>query len=297
MDNKNISIKLKEYLNNEDYKEVKNLQMICNSYDKTELKLELDYKLNISAQNSKSINNINEYMYYDRCNLIGYLGICNFGGYSYELNGMVHPNYRRQGIFTKLFQVSKHELAYRNAKQILLLTDSTSQSGEKFIKTTKATYEHSEYEMYLNNDLNIIAGNESTNDIILIKATNRDAKKIAYQNSIYFNSEYDESDMIMPEEEEKRGMTIYLVKANNKVIGKVHLQIENSLGSIYGLGVLPEYRSKGYGRKIILKAIDSLKTVQMKKIMLQVSINNSNALNLYKSCGFEETSIMDYYQL
>ena len=35
----------------------------------------------------------------------------------------------------------------------------------------------------------------------------------------------------------------------------------------------------------------------MKKIMLQVETQNAKALNLYKSCGFEETSTIDYYQL
>ena len=53
-------------------------------------------------------------------------------------------------------------------------------------------------------------------------------------------------------------------------MGKVHLQIENDQGSIYGFGVLPEHQSQGYGCKILLKAIDDLKAIGMKKIMLQV---------------------------
>lgn len=48
-------------------------------------------------------------------------------------------------------------------------------------------------------------------------------------------------------------------------MGKVHLQIENDQGSIYGFGVLPEHQSQGYGRKILLKAIDALKAIGMKK--------------------------------
>jgi ribosomal protein S18 acetylase RimI-like enzyme len=31
--------------------------------------------------------------------------------------------------------------------------------------------------------------------------------------------------------------------------------------------------------------------------MLQVAVKNKNALRLYKSCGFEVTSTMDYYRL
>ena len=31
--------------------------------------------------------------------------------------------------------------------------------------------------------------------------------------------------------------------------------------------------------------------------MLQVATKNKSALNIYKSCGFEETSTMDYYKM
>jgi ribosomal protein S18 acetylase RimI-like enzyme len=31
--------------------------------------------------------------------------------------------------------------------------------------------------------------------------------------------------------------------------------------------------------------------------MLQVATENANALHLYKSCGFDTTSSMDYYKL
>jgi len=39
-------------------------------------------------------------------------------------------------------------------------------------------------------------------------------------------------------------------------------------------------------------SIEKLKEEDLKHIMLQVAVKNKNALNLYKSCGFEETSTM-----
>ncbi|OAH63747.1 hypothetical protein AYJ66_17305 [Dietzia cinnamea] len=104
-------------------------------------------------------------------------------------------------------------------------------------------------------------------------------------------------DMILPEEEEKRGMTSYLVEKDGQIIGKVNLQLTSKLGAIFGLGVLPEHRRKGYGRALLLLAIEKLKEANAKEIMLQVAAENSNALKLYQSCGFEETSTMDYFEL
>ena len=91
-------------------------------------------------------------------------------------------------------------------------------------------------------------------------------------------------------------MTIYLAESEEEIIGKVHLQVSSGIGGIYGLGVLPENRGKGYGRAILLKAVEKLKAVKAEQIMLQVAAENEKALSLYKSCGFEETSVMDYFE-
>ena len=92
-------------------------------------------------------------------------------------------------------------------------------------------------------------------------------------------------------------MSIYLVEKDDCIIGKVHLQLINGIGGIYGLGVLPENRGKGFGRAILLNAIEKLKDAKAEKIMLQVAAENATALSLYKSCGFKETSVMDYFEL
>jgi ribosomal protein S18 acetylase RimI-like enzyme len=290
---KHPSIVLKEKLDQDDYNDINELKNICLSQDKTSLKLELDYKLSRSERSSRRLESINEFMYYEKDMLIGYIGICCFGGDALEINGMVHPNYRRMGIFNRLFSLVKDEWDKRQAEKVLLLSDHNSNSGLEFIKAAGANYAYSEYEMFLKNDAE---KKLYANNVILRKATNADAREIAWQNSIYFNEEFKEEQIFMPEEEEESGTTIYMAEVDGKIIGKVHLSIEGDIGGIYGVGVLPEYRTKGYGREIITTAVEKLKEKGLKDIMLQVEAKNSNALNLYKSCGFEETSTMDYYE-
>jgi ribosomal protein S18 acetylase RimI-like enzyme len=306
-------IKLKELLDEEDYKMIYQLQKRCIQHDQTALKLELDYKLGVSQDSSKGFKSINEFMYFDGQQLIGYMGICNFGG-PWEVNGMVDPDYRRQGVFTKLYDLVLDEWSRKKSGSVLLLSDRTSESGQAFIAGTGAQYKHSEYEMFLGKNAPIPA-QEQLAGLTFRKAANTDAKEIARQNAIYFNDETEvesEDDldskvlgegneeldpMVLPEEEEKRGMTCYLVEKDGEIIGKVNLQLTSKLGAIFGLGVLPEHRRKGYGRALLLMAIEKLKEANAQEIMLQVAAENANALNLYKSCGFEETSTMDYYYL
>jgi ribosomal protein S18 acetylase RimI-like enzyme len=142
-------------------------------------------------------------------------------------------------------------------------------------------------------------------EVAFRKATNQDAREVARHNAIYFgeerNEEYtpsrDDFGLLMPEEEERKGMTIYFAQMGDQVIGKVHLQLIAGVGGIYGLGVLPEFRGKGFGRAVLQGAVDKLKEAGAKEIMLQVATGNANALHLYESCGFVTTSTMDYFEL
>ncbi len=286
--------KLKEKLDQSDYRDINELKELCLKGEDITLKLELDYKLNRARAEDINTNKINEFMYYDEDKLVGYIGICQFGGTALELNGMVHPDYRRRGIFKSLYSLAKDEWTKRKSEKVLLLSDSNSTFGIEFIKHTGAYYHHSEYEMFLrsNPDEKLLSHN-----VVLRKAENKDARAIAWQNSIYFNIEFKEEDIKMPEDEEKYGTITYMAEVDNLVIGKVNLEMCDGTGGIFGLGVLPKYRKKGYGSEILAKSITLLKERGAKEIMLQVVTKNENALNLYRRCGFKETSIMDYYEI
>jgi ribosomal protein S18 acetylase RimI-like enzyme len=306
------TIVMKEWLERKDYEEIRDLQKLCCAADQTTLKLELDYKLDKAEEknlrsntNSSSNSNTdasqdqrtsisNEFMYYIQDKLIGYVGIGDFGGGSIEVNGMVHPDFRRKGIFRTLYALVKEEWTRRAVPKMLLLSDSLSASGLGFIRQTGAGYAHSEFEMYLRNPVD---RSLSHGRVLLRQATNQDAWEIARQNAIYFNEEESEVEPIMPEEEAKCGMIIYLAEVDSQFIGKVHLESHEGVGGIYGLGVLPEYRSQGYGREILLKSIEKFQENKVGEIMLQVEIKNKNALTLYTSCGFETTSTMEYYEI
>ncbi|MBE5979589.1 MAG: GNAT family N-acetyltransferase [Paenibacillaceae bacterium] len=306
---KSAYLKLKNNLDQKDYELIHMLEIQCAQNDQITLKLELDYKLS-DAQNRTAdtpISNINEFMYFNGEELIGYMGICSFGGISQplEITGMVHPEYRRQGIFSKLMELVIAECRTRNAEGILALCDKKSISGQGFLKKISAVYKFSEFEMYLNHKFYETLEKQQPSGITFRKAVNADASEINRQNMIYFgddseeeNEDSEDSGILLPEEEEKRGMTIYIAEKEERIIGKVNLQMSDSgTGGIYGLGILPEFRGNGFGRAILTFGVEKLKDAKATEVMLQVAAENGTALNLYKSCGFQETSVMDYFKL
>ncbi len=300
MDNQQhtITITMKLELNNEEYKAIKSLETICYEKQKTNLKLELDFKMH---QRKNSIKNkiMTEFLYYHNEILVGYLGLCNFHGTSVEVSGMVHPDFRRKGIFKKLYLLAEEEWQKICPAEVLVLCDHTSSSGLAFINNIGAEYGSSEYKMYLNKEVPYKATN---NEIILRSSTKEDGAELYRQDSIYFGLlENHVDEKKLQEDIDEISLQVddsainYLAELSGVIIGKIRISITENEGFIYGFGVLPEYRGKGYGREILCLALDILKEKQVENIFLEVATENKKALGLYESCGFEEISVMDYF--
>lgn len=287
---KDSSIVLKEYIHEKEYEELKELSRICSINDKTILKLELDYKLSIGKESESHYDLVNEFLYYVNNELVSYIGISCFGGNVAELNGMTHPEYRRKGLFKKLFELAMSECKRRNYNEVLLLSDDASEEGITFIKASGGEYKCSEYSMdYICNNKKL---NNDNKNISLKKADESDSHEISKQDSIYWGEELDEETVEFPPNTE-----IYMIKKFDEIIGKIHVEYDENYAYIFGFGIMPEYRCKGYGRAALRTTVDLILKKNIENIKLDVSCENTTALNLYKECGFKQKSIMNYYKI
>ncbi len=75
----------------------------------------------------------------------------------------------------------------------------------------------------------------------------------------------------------------FLAIENGKVVGYMDVTYCFEENEPYDLFVLPEYRRRGYGRKLLAKALEMN---QPKGMMLLVDVNNAAAIRLYGSAGF-----------
>ncbi|MCE5235477.1 MAG: GNAT family N-acetyltransferase [Clostridiaceae bacterium] len=288
-------------LDREDYEQVLRLERECERADKIAFKLELDYKKNAYEHAPRGQSGeLNDFIAFADGQAVGYIGLCDFGGPDAlpEVTGMVHPNYRRRGIFSALHAYASGELARRGRKNALLLCDRRSANGHAFLERIGSAYKSCEVEMYLDQSATLRDADEPLG-ISLRKAVNADAGELRRMDAIFWNEPEPpaEDAKRLPEEEEKRGVTAYLAQKDGAIVGKINLQqSESGVSGIYGFGVLKEHRGKGYGRAILLTALKKLKEAGAKDVLLQVVPENERALNLYKSCGFQETSVMDYYE-
>jgi len=296
---KKLKIILKSAPNKKDIEKIKILSGLCTKQDNSHLKLELDYKS--SANTEGSIHTINDFFCYEGGKLIAYLGICLFGNQIPELTGMVHPDYQKRGVFSKLLKLALMECVDRGCKSALLLCDRKSLSGKKVLSKLSLSIEHSEHEMiYKSEIMPIDLLNPQINPRITIrKALKNDSKCIEEMNMLFFGNdietmEIDEKSLIDPEMEAQRGFQIYIAELDSEPIGKIHVEVTPGRAGIYGFGVIPKYRKQGFGKSILSSVI---KMNPNKIIFLQVSTTNETALTLYQKCGFILESTMDYYQI
>ena len=84
----------------------------------------------------------------------------------------------------------------------------------------------------------------------------------------------------------------FVALLDGKLVGSVMVGYEGHRGWINYLAVLPECRNRGYGRRLVEKAVEELTKVGCPKINLQVRETNSSAVDFYKHLGFKDDHVV-----
>lgn len=245
------------------YEDIHSLESRCSEFEDIQLKLELDFKRQQATTTPDEDATLNEFLCYQGTKLVGYLGICSFSEEELEVNGMVDPNYRKQGIFTHLFSLADKEVQRRRTKKILLICDKNGAEGLRFIKQIPTNFHHAESDMYLQVMPNLLECSP-------------------------FRIEVTEADPVNHR---------HVASFHGQPVGEVRLEVLPGYGGIYGFEIYEEYRGKKLGRELLLWAIHKLIEFDCRSIFLQVDQTNEIALNLYQSLNFKAINTLLYYEL
>ena len=129
--------------------------------------------------------------------------------------------------------------------------------------------------------------------MIFIKEVNSKDSKSCYELDLksirFWNQNQWENEL------RKDYITAIGIYLNNSIIGicvfhKIYDEVE-----IRYLTVHPAYKRRGLGKKLIYRILKYCKHENIKKIFLEVSLNNKQALYFYDYLGFETISIRKKY--
>lgn len=271
-------------LTNEQLQQIKELKSVCEKEGGYELKLNEDM---LETRDSKSKE---DFFHYEDGKLVGFLGCYGFGN-KIEMTGMVHPDYRRKGIFTTLFGAAIAEVKKREISTILLNAPSHSQSAKEFLKSIPCTFEVAEYQMKWE------AGELYDDPALTIRpSTSQEDFESEIQLEVAcFGFTEQEARSFNERMKELNSEDMFIIEAEGRTSGKIRVSKANGEAWIYGFAVSPELQGKGIGRKALSKVV-KMETEKGLSVFLEVEARNAHALRLYESCGFRSYHSQDYYK-
>ena len=256
----------------------------------------------------------------DGAELVGYLSVFLPEESTAELNVLVHPDYRRQGIFTKLLQRAKAALSAIGTKEFVFVCEPSSADATAAILAMNAEKKCSEYQMLLETTAklsptfrNAAPFSDSAETLQcspdttphdcrgeLLEATPDDLPLLGRMNALFFETSDEMGELFAEDSYYTPGTTVYkyvITDKNKKTvpIGTVCFYEEETIGNIFGLGILPKYRGHGYGKDLLQTLLSRIPAD--KKIYLQVSSWNAAAFQLYQKAGFKIMAQQDFWLL
>lgn len=264
--------------------EIRNLEAVCYAIE------QLTLKLNWDMLDNRPLDELNDFLYYENEELVGFLGLYALGG-QIEITGMVHPNHRRKGIFSQLFSKAMQECKSRGVERVLFITERHGIAGQEFAKSAGWSYVFSEYRMKLDVPVNRDIPNHG---ITLRRAQPGDFSELFRLDEVGFGAStvLDESGEAPPFYH-----STYIAELEERFLGKIGVTMEGQSSYIFGFVIKPEVRGCGYGREVLQLTIERLSAEGKLPVILEVAVENEKALKLYQSCGFETVTVYDYYEV
>lgn len=280
-------------LTEQQLEQIQSLQQHCEQADG------LSLKLNWEMLSHRNAEEKHDYLHYNDDNtLIGFVGVYRWGS-QVEVCGMVHNNYRRQGIFTSLWTQAIHQIELDGYSSLLLNTPANSLSGAIFLKSIPCKYENSEYQMKWDEQVFIepplLDGNNSHDvQVSIRRATFQDVPDLIKLDLEGFNMSLEDTEGMYHPLTEDSLQNHFIIEGNGKTRGKIKITPIESITWINAFTVDATVRGQGIGRRALRQVIEQQRN-DANPLWLEVAAHNPNALHLYESCGFTIQEKQDYY--
>ena len=103
------------------------------------------------------------------------------------------------------------------------------------------------------------------------------------------------SDNLFAREFEHQFSQLYGVRVAGEFVAFIVCHLLFDELHILNLGVLPEYRRRGYASKLIAQAIERAREDGVERVSLEVRRSNQAARRLYEQLGFQEIALRSAY--
>lgn len=223
--------------------------------------------------------------------LLGFLTVFDPSGSAAEVSAFVDPANRRQGVFTALLAEARRIWNAPGRRWLLVADRSDAQGAAVAARLGTLSFTESTLGLGVGDRpafhglaeglLLAEAGPEDVGDVLAVQG--RGDRGGGYR-------EFVENVMNDPQ----RRMLV--LKHEGKIVGTGGLGRDAEITEIFGLAIDPDHQGKGWGRALASGLLDlgARDTVEFR---LEVDSTNGRAEALYRSLGFTDRKVIDYYQV
>ncbi|MDP4097108.1 GNAT family N-acetyltransferase [Paenibacillus sp. P96] len=264
--------------------QIRILEQLCKNFDRSSLR--------VGVESLKADGGDHAFLCLNGNQIIGFVSWYTSDEIEANINGMVHPDYRGQGIFRKLMKSVAAELKEQGIGTCRLRVPANSRPGIACIQHLGADFSTSEFTMNLTRSP---ADTPHPFRLVVRPAEARDFEFLVQCSAQAFgDSESWTRNYFLHTNKPER--VTYIAWDGPAPVGIIRVNhLDTATAVIHDFCVLTSCQGRGYGREILTRAVNILLTKRYSSIRLGVVTDNRRALNLYQSVGFEVTAESHYY--
>ncbi|TQR46411.1 GNAT family N-acetyltransferase [Paenibacillus popilliae] len=269
---------------NDQIDQIRMLEHLCKTSDKSSLRVGIESLKEIDGDEALLCQIDNQ--------LIGFLSWYTSDGIEANINGMVHPDFRRKGIFYGLLKRTASDMQIHDIQTCRFRIPSNSKPGIDCIRHLGACFATSEFSMILNRFQTVVSCRAG---LVLRLEEDQDLEFMVKCSSQAFGDSESWTRNYFARTSEPERIT-YIALDNMTPVGMIRVNYVNTdTAVIHDFCVLPAFQGRGYGREILSEGVERLLDQRCSQIRLGVVTQNRRALNLYQSIGFEVAVESHYY--
>jgi mycothiol synthase len=244
--------------------------------------------------------------------LVGYGVALEQPSQSCTIYVVVYPSHRRKRLGTQLLDLTLNRARELGSKNILVYANERNKGSDLFLRHHNFQQVGSSGSLKLDAEIDTPPAefpqgftlrkySEVNDPLILLKALDdcyqgmwghqhNDNRTEEERRSPRFLHYYDVEDILLLFDENNSIFGICSLKSLGKREGNGELS-----DLLDGPGIIQEFREQGYQRPLVLAGIEHLRKRGNRPIMLEFWGDNENALNIYRSLGFEMVNRYNAY--
>ncbi len=239
----------------------------------------------------QSDSEANDFLIYADGMLIGYAALSNYGTDERDILAIIDPQYRRQGIFRRLLHTITTTCQQRRIERIVIPCEHHTEAARLCMEALAIPFLYAEHAM----TLGTLQSRPMPATPVLFRAAQTDEGPLITALMMDGTMSAETIQELVTNALQKPNERFYFGIVHNEIIGILRLiQMQERVG-IYSFVVREDCRGKGYGRQMLQQAIYIAQEQKPQEITLEVDVTNTNAIGLYRSCGFTITTTYDYY--